>query len=890
MYFASTAARVHLALLAAACGLAFVAPQRGGHAVAAGAGALSHDGPSLALPAPGEHALRVISPTMLEVSWITAGGAGRSPKGAASGLELFKAIQSGGDKNRPVVTIDGREVAVKETGFKRRAVYAPLKNHDLRVGNALYLRIEDPIKDGQAVTVAISDARFPSSNTLSTRVEPLRLSPAIHVNQTGYYPTWRKLAMVGYFLGDMGELEVPADSAFMLVDARTGAVAHEGKLTPRPDRGFPYPWYQRVLAADFSTFRTPGEYRLVVPGLGASHPFRIEDGVPAAFARTYALGLYHQRCGTDNALPFTRFVHDNCHTAPAEIPTITFEETAEFLKAAAKERKNPLQTARDLVSVSTSLYPFKKKGKVDVSGGHHDAGDYSKYTTNSAGLIHHLVFAADSFSGAGELDNLGLPESGDGKSDLLQIAKWEADFLAKMQDDDGGFFFLVYPKERRYENDVLPDKGDSQVVWPKNTAVTAASVAALAQTASSPRFKREHPEAAARYLSAAQRGWAFLTSAIEKHGKDGAYQKITHYGDEFGHNDELAWAAAAMFAATGDEAIHKRVLEWLNPADPEMRRWGWWRLCESQGNAIRAYAFAARSGRLAKDQLDASLLERCENELIEGADEWMRASQQSAYGLDLPEETKRVVGGGWFFPLDAAFDLATACQLDFPRAKDPRAEYFAAVLTNLNYEAGANPVSRSHLTGMGWTRQREIVHQYAQNDRRVLPPSGIPLGSIQSGFGWLDHYKEELGELSYPADGDKRAPYPLYDRWGDSFNLSTEFVVLNQARGLGVLAWLMAQTPLRAQPWRAAAGTIVGAPEKATSGRAFTVRLTVPADSGLDVKDALIVWEARDQEPVFGGEFTFTPRNTGNHWIEAEAQWPDGRRVFSVVEFPVGWR
>src|SRR5256886_3457186 len=54
-----------------------------------------------------------------------------------------------------------------------------------------------------------------------------------------------------------------------------------------------------------------------------------------------------------------------------------------------------------------------------LSGGHHDAGDYSKYTINSAALIHYLVFAVDAFEGVGELDNLGIPESGDGKSDLL---------------------------------------------------------------------------------------------------------------------------------------------------------------------------------------------------------------------------------------------------------------------------------------------------------------------------------------------------------------------------------------------------------------------------------------------------------------------------------------
>jgi len=32
----------------------------------------------------------------------------------------------------------------------------------------------------------------------------------------------------------------------------------------------------------------------------------------------------------------------------------------------------------------------------------------------------------------------------------------EADFLAKMQDADSGFYFLVYLAQREYENDVRP--------------------------------------------------------------------------------------------------------------------------------------------------------------------------------------------------------------------------------------------------------------------------------------------------------------------------------------------------------------------------------------------------------------------------------------------------
>ena len=54
---------------------------------------------------------------------------------------------------------------------------------------------------------------------------------------------------------------------------------------------------------------------------------------------------------------------------------------------------------------------------------------------------------------------------------------------------------------------------------------------------------------------------------------------------------------------------------------------------------------------------------------------------------------------------------------------------------------------------------------------------------------------------------------------------------------------------------------------------------------GWDLSSARIVWEARDQEPAFGSTFTFTPSNSGAQWVEAEAQLPDGRRVFAKSSF-----
>ena len=637
-----------------------------------------------------------------------------------------------------------------------------------------------------------------------------------------------------------------------------------------------------MLEADFGGFTTPGKYRLTVSGLGASLPFVIGDGLPMNLTRAYALGLYHQRCGTTNALPYTRHTHGVCHSAPAEVPLPQSDFAFAWSAIASGNGDvvgNPRHTAPRLASAATQLYPFIRTGRIDVSGGHHDAGDYSKYTIDSALLIHALVFAADAFPGAGALDNLGLPESGDGRSDLLQEAKWEADFLAKMQDGDGGFYFLVYPRNRKYEDNVLPDHGDPQIVWPKNTSATAAAVAALAQTASSPLFKAQFPDAAASYLEKARRGWDFLTAAIAKHGKDGAYQKLTHYGDTFMHDDELAWAACEMFLATGEDTYQRQLIAWYDPESNATLKWTWQRLFESYGCAARSYAFAARTGRLDASQLDATYLAKCTAQIITAGDDALARSQANSYGTAFELEAKRIKAGGWYFSGDRAFDLTVAQQLS------PRPDYLDAILTNLNYECGCNPVNQPFVTGLGANRQHEIVSQYAHNDRRMLPPSGLPLGNIQTGFANLKDYGGELAGLTFPSDNATEAPYPFYDRWSDRFNVTTEAVVVNQARGLACAAALAAASGLRDQPWNSAPAQIITPRGFAPADQPVSVTLQV---TGPDLTGAVILWEVQDQEPTFGGvTFTFTPAKSGGSWVEAEVHWPDGRRAFAAATFPI---
>ncbi|MGV3774567.1 MAG: glycoside hydrolase family 9 protein, partial [Verrucomicrobiales bacterium] len=401
-------------------------------------------------------------------------------------------------------------------------------------------------------------------------------------------------------------------------------------------------------------------------------------------------------------------------------------------------------------------------------------------------------------------------------------------------------------------------------------------VAALAEIASSPTFKTQFPAESAAYLAKARAGWNFLMTAIAIHGKNGSYQKITHYGNEFMHDDELAWAAAALFAATGEAEFHAKLKEWYDPSSPETRRWSWWRLFEGYGCAARAYAFAARSGRLAASTLDAAYLAKCAAEIKASGDDIARFAKQTAYGTSFPDPNKSFRTAGWYFSMERAFEAATAYQLN------PDPQYMEAIHSNLAYEAGCNPVNVSYITGLGWKRWRDIVHQYAQNDHRVLPPSGIPLGNIQGGFAYLENYKQELGKLAYPPDGAVNATYPYYDRFGDSFNTTTEFVVVDQARALATTAFLLAQTGDYNSPSKSMIGSITGLPVSVPAETEVTATLQL---AGINLSQARIVWEAADQEPFIGPAFKFAAKNPGSQWVEVEAQLPDGRRIYARTNF-----
>src|SRR5581483_2136698 len=352
---------------------------------------------------------------------------------------------------------------------------------------------------------------------------------------------------------------------------------------------------------------------------------------------------------------------DACHTAPASIPTPAFLATnaitADVL-AALSGNMGP-----DALTFGNMLFPYVNSGTVDTHGGHHDAGDYSKYTVDVAQLCHNLLFAVDALPCVAQLDNLGVPESGNGIPDVLEEAMWEIDYLSRLQDADGGFYSIVYPRDEQYEGRVSlvsGDDGDPQVVYPKTTIATGAAVGALAEAGSSPWVKKYYPAQAAKYLAEAQLGWQFLQNAFAQHGRGNCAQYVNQYGAQYGDADETAWAAAALYAATGNTAYENDLTNHFDPSDPNTIYWSWWRMYDAYGCAIRDYAFAARTGRLQQSQLDPTYLAKCEQQIVLCGDDNVNWANQSAYHNSFSAAYKGPDNAGWFFSVNQMFDVAVA--------------------------------------------------------------------------------------------------------------------------------------------------------------------------------------------------------------------------------------
>jgi len=171
----------------------------------------------------------------------------------------------------------------------------------------------------------------------------------------------------------------------------------------------------KVWWFDFSSLTTPGTYYVFdVTNNVRSYEFDINDCVYYNVLKQTFKMFYYQRCGSAKTSPFALNGYSDvaCH-------------------------KGNLQDTDCRLYNNTNASTSK-----DLSGGWHDAGDYNKYVNFTFETMMDVLLAYGENPTVWG-DNFNVPESGNSIPDILDEAKYELDWLLKMQNTNGSVLCVV---------------------------------------------------------------------------------------------------------------------------------------------------------------------------------------------------------------------------------------------------------------------------------------------------------------------------------------------------------------------------------------------------------------------------------------------------------------
>jgi len=323
---------------------------------------------------------------------------------------------------------------------------------------------------------------------------------------------------VGYFQNGVKRFMVTDSSAenFAVIDEQ-GAIVHNGKLFPG---SFWSLAGEYIKIGDFTEIKKTGRYQILIQETGEKEDIFIIKNVYTDALNAAVKAFYFQRLST------------------------------ELIKEHAGEWSRKSGIADTACSLHTSA---GKTGVQNVSGGWMDAGDYGKYVVNAGFSVGTMLSLYELFP---DLigDNLNIPESKNGKSDLLDEIRYELEWMKKMQDCDGGVFFKVGSLEWDGFSEMPEELNSIRYVIGKSTSSALNFAAVMAMAA---RIYKEDKEFSRDCLKRSIAAWKWAVDNPDirepnEVGGTGAYEDI-HYGDEF------FWAACELFVTTGKGSFKKYI-------------------------------------------------------------------------------------------------------------------------------------------------------------------------------------------------------------------------------------------------------------------------------------------------------------------------------------------
>jgi endoglucanase len=518
---------------------------------------------------------------------------------------------------------------------------------------------------------------FPSSDAPSSMAGGTTIH-AIRLDSVGFLPDRAKRATV----------ITPGGTSFEVHDANDNSTVWSGPLAgPNTDNLTG----ADLWLADFTPFTTPGTYYLQVPAApGQSVPaqsstFQIASDAFSDAVMRGMMGLHGARCGTAVKVTVNgeTWSHAACHQNDAYLNYLTGENT-----------------------IRPSV------------GGWHDAGDYGKYVTNGAFTVGMLLHAWQHFQPALMALSLPIPEHGGPIPDFLAEVKWELDWLLTTQGADGGVAHKVTALV--FEGFVMPqDDLQNRFYTGVGTSATGDVVAVMAEAARV--YAPFDPDAAARYLAAAQAGYAFLAANPNRIFPDLSKFKTGTYGDN-DDTDERLWAAAELWETTGDPTALADVEARIGTAASVEENFDWGNV----GNmGVFTYLLSKRDGR--NPDTAATL----QQHLLTTANNLAAVASNDGYG--------RSISNYWWGSNGAV--ARTAMNLWAANALSPDPKYLDGIVAGLDHVLGRNQYDRSQVTMVGHHPPMSPHHRLSAQDGILDPWPGLMVGGQDTAAmpDWVDN-------------------------------------------------------------------------------------------------------------------------------------------------------
>ncbi len=565
--------------------------------------------------------------------------------------------------------------------------------------------------------------------------------PRVRVNQVGYLPAGPKNAT----LVTTSTTALP----WQLRNA-AGTVVASGQSTPR---GVDQASGQNVQTIDFSGYATAGTGFTVVADGETSHPFDISGTIYQQLRSDSLQFFYIQRSGIaiDGALVGAQYARPAGHVG----------------------------VAPNLGDTSVPCQAGVCDYRLDARGGWYDAGDHGKYVVNGGIATAQLLSAFErtktaptaGFGAALGDSTLRLPERGNSVPDILDEARWELEFLLRMQVPDGKpKAGMAHHKmhDQNWTGLPLAPHADPQPreLHPPSTAATLNLAAVAAQGARL--FAPYDKVFADRALAAAKKAYAAAKAnpVIYADPNDGDGGGSYSDGDV---TDEFYWAAAELYLSTGTAAYLADVT-----ASPH-----------HTGDVFGAHGFGwgstAALGRLdlatVPSGLSASEQARLRQSVLTAADAYLATAATQAYGLPMPGHAGAYFWGANSNILNNAVVLATAFDLT------GQGTYRNGAVQAMDYILGRNALNQSYVTGWG---ENASENQHSRLFGRQLDPASPnpPAGSIAGGANASldDPFAKQL------LDGCK----PMFCYVDDINSYATNEVAINWNSALAWMASFLA--------------------------------------------------------------------------------------------------